>query len=331
MSLMTTRGLIECIPNISIGKDKNKLIDIAKSIQDAPETQLLHIESNTDAQRSVFTFVGSTDSVLISAQNMVRYVSQNVDMSMHTGVHPRIGAVDVCPFVDLEKSVHSLDSSVNTWAEKIAATYDIPIYLYEKSAKQASRQNLATIRKGNYEGLHSKMEDPLWKPDFGGNRFRPHFGAMVTGVRELLVALNISLPDLSLNEAKKIASEIRASSSSQYSLPGVKAIGWYMHEYNSAQVSTNITDLSATSLHTLLSTILKLASKYIGKPRYSTELIGLMPDTYLQEAYSEYQIEDFKTLSQIIHLQTKAIGIPTIEYQLYNPQNIDTLVAKAME
>ncbi len=332
MPLFNQADIIECIPNVSVGKNRAVLTEMCQAITAVKNTQLLHIESNSDADRSVFTFVGPSDAVLQSAENLTQVAQEKIDMSQQKGVHPRIGALDVCPFVNLGTSSDlELTYKVQQWAEKISHTLSIPIYLYEQNASSNERQNLANIRRGNYEGLELKMQNPNWKPDFGGADFNPTFGAMVTGARELLVALNISLPGLDLSQAKQIASEIRASSKSQYKLTGVKAIGWYMDEYGVAQVSTNITQLTATGLYDLIQTVVGLATRYTEEVNYSTELIGLMPKPYLQGAMDDFGLKDYSSLKQKINLITKAIGVPTIEYQIDHPQKWEVLLEKAIE
>ncbi len=332
MVLVDTRDYIECIPNVSLGPDSAKLTQLALSITEVADTRLLHIESNADAHRSVFTFAGPTAAVLASADNFIKKSKELIDMSVHKGVHPRIGAVDVCPFVSIGRGRESdLVQSVKSWAQEISMEHDIPIYLYEKNALNSERKNLAHIRKGNYEGLASKMKKAEGKPDMGGVEFRPKFGAMVTGTRELLVALNISLPQLSLKQSQEIASKIRAISKDSHSLSGVKAIGWEMEEYGTAQVSTNITRLTRTSLYEVIQTVLSLAHTYTQEAEFSTELIGLMPKFYLQQAMDDFGLSDYSTLKQVLDLKTKAIDIPTIEYQLDHPQEVEVLVKKATE
>ncbi len=319
--------IIECIPNISEGRDLQLIESLCREISKEGQTQLLAVEVNPDANRSVFTMIGPSPAVFASAQKLVHYCKENIDMSIQKGVHPRIGAVDVCPFVNLgTQSDEKVHDEVLSWAKRTSRNLAIPIYLYENNARNPQRKLLANIRKGNYENLAAKMKSEKGRPDLGPQDFIPTFGAMVTGQRDLMVALNISLPELDLAEVRTIAKQIREGGS--HGLKGLRAIGWYLKEYNSSQVSMNITDLESVSLHQIIRQILELA---YGNPaptqKYQTELIGLMPNFYLEQAISDFGAENYKTLMDMIHLQAKAIGRPTIEYQYAHPQEWDTLLA----
>ncbi len=317
---------IECIPNVSEGKDLAKITEMCQIISAPEGTTLLHVDAQADANRTVFTFCGDSSSVLKSAADLARYCAQTIDMREHRGEHPCIGALDVCPFVNLGTMDEAeLLQKINLWASDLAADLSIPIYLYEKSARKEQRKNLANIRKGNYQKLKSKMNDPEWAADFH-SVFSPRFGAMVTGLREFLVAFNISFPSLDLAQAKKIAALVRHSSSDSHRLEGVKAIGWYMASYKSAQVSLNITDLVHTSLYDVMETVVSLARGYDPRLSYSTELIGLMPRYYLQEAIDDYGLRDFDALVSRILLKYKGWGIPTIEDSIASPPGAEELL-----
>ncbi len=317
---------IECIPNVSEGKDLVKITEMSQIISAEKETQLLHVDSSPDANRTVFTFSGPSESVFRSAAALAKYCSETIDMREHEGTHPRIGAVDVCPFVNLGTMDEAeLLQKINGWASHLADDLSFPIYLYEKSATREVRKNLAHIRRGNYEGLKSKMQKPEWEADFNSN-FSPSFGAMVTGLRNFLVAFNISFPSLTLDQVKKIASQVRSSSADSHRLEGVKAIGWYMESYGTAQVSLNITDLIHTSLFGVLGTVVSLARGYDRDLSYQTELIGLMPNYYLQEAIDEYGLQNFEGLVKTINLKYKGWGIPTIEDSIANPPSGEELL-----
>lgn len=316
--------LIECIPNVSEGRDLSKIREMCQIISSIEGTKLIQLDVNPDANRSVFTMAGPSDSVFQSAHALIHYCTKNIDMRSHQGVHPRIGAVDVCPFVNLGKQDDDfLIRKVEKWAEKIAEEEDIPIYLYEKSAHQEIRKNLANIRKGNYEKLPQRLKQGEWKPDVGTPNFKPSFGAMVAGLRDFLVAFNISFPGLTESQARRIASLIRYSSDSDTKLTGVKAIGWYMTKYQSAQVSINITDLYSISLYQVIQTTVDIAKNRFGAEQFSCELIGLMPNFYLSEAIDDFGVRDYDTLKQTIDLHTKTNGIPSIEYQILNPTSIE--------
>ncbi len=319
--------LIECIPNISEGRDQNKIAAICKLATDLTNTQLLAVEVNPDANRSVLTMVGPSQSILESARRIIAYCQDHIDMRDQLGVHPRIGAVDVCPFVNLGTADDQhLKEEIHKWTEKVTQELGISAYLYEQNARRPDRKLLADVRRGNYEKLEHRIQNEHHTPDFGPGHFDASFGAMVTGLRDLLVAFNVSLPSISLTRARQIARTIREGGESGFI--GLRAIGWYMEEYSSAQVSMNITNLGSVRLREVLLRILDLAYGQDTDVReFETELIGLMPHFYLQQAIDDFQVSDFGALSTQINLRYKSIGLPTIEYQYAHPQKWTDLLA----
>jgi glutamate formiminotransferase / formiminotetrahydrofolate cyclodeaminase len=276
--------LIECVPNFSEGRDPVVINAIADSIRSVPGVRLLHIDIGYDAHRTVITYIGNPAACEEAAYRAIITALDCIDLSRHQGAHPRLGAVDVFPFIPLHQvsMATAVASSVRV-AERLSAETEIPIYLYNASARQANRKSLASIRKGEYEGLATKLLQPEWAPDYGKAIFSPRSGALTIGARKLLVAYNINLSTQEVRLAKTLAARLREkqthapkSDAPPIGLPGVRAIGWYMESYGCAQVSTNLVDLDQTALHQAYETCRQLAYA-LGIEVTGSELIGLVP------------------------------------------------------
>jgi len=275
--------IIECVANISEGQNQKTIFRIADSIRSCDKTTLLHIDAGKDANRTVYTFVGTMKSLRESVLNMYNEALTLIDMRKQTGTHPRIGAVDVCPFIPIKGiTINQLIPWVESLAKEISENFNIPIYLYEDSAKHDYRRNLATIRKGQYEGLKQKFSDSRWQPDFAKFDNWEKSGASIIGVRQFLLAYNINLQTRDIKIAKDIAKQIRGSgyikSGKRISglFPSVKAIGWYIDEYDCTQVSMNLTNFHNCSFHQVYQACSNLALTHNTKVTGS-ELIGLTP------------------------------------------------------
>ncbi|MEC9333174.1 MAG: glutamate formimidoyltransferase [Candidatus Thermoplasmatota archaeon] len=202
--------LVECVPNFSEGRDKEKIKQITDSIEKVSGIQLLDIDTGSDTNRTVVTFVGSPKDVEEAAFQAVKKASEIIDMRKHEGAHPRMGATDVCPFVPVSDiSMEECVGIANNVGKRIGKELDIPVYLYENAATTEGRKNLATVRTGEYEGLKEKLEDPDWKPDYGRAKFNAKSGATAVGAREFLIAYNINLNTTDRTYANEIAYEIR--------------------------------------------------------------------------------------------------------------------------
>lgn len=289
MIMKTRLPLLECIPNFSEGRDRIKIDKIASAIRSVEGIELLHIDISPAANRTVMTFAGLPQSVSEAAFRAIQCAAEEIDMQTQTGVHPRIGATDVCPFVPLS-NIHLEEANeiVNNLCERVGNELKIPIYLYEHSAKNESRKALPDLRRGQYEGLEEKMKQPNWIPD---NKvvFNAKAGATVMGVRDILVAFNISLSTDKIEVANFIASRIRERGRKENGkyvagiLPKVRAIGWYMADYNCVQVSFNLLDYRITSLLQVWQTCEMLAAE-AGVELVGSEVIGLIPERCLIEA-----------------------------------------------
>ena len=284
---LTSDQLIECVPNFSEGRNQQTIDAIAASISSIAEVKLMNVDIGLDANRTVYTFAGKPQAVLEAAYQAIKTASERIDMRVHKGEHPRMGACDVCPLIALQNI--SMDEVVELSRQlgKRVADLGIPVYLYEYSATQTQRKNLAYLRKGEYEAIEEKIKLAEWKPDFGEQQFNPSFGMMALGARKFLIAYNINLKTKDESIAKEIAKkirEIRAKNDGTYLsnlFQQVKAIGWVMEEFDCAQVSTNITDIEASPIVEVFTEIKKMA-KENGVETNGSELIGLIPQKALQ-------------------------------------------------
>lgn len=280
--------IIECVPNISEGRNKAIIKKIAQAIESVPNIQLLNIDSGYHAHRTVYTFLGAPQQVVQAAFAMYKESLLHINMQLHAGVHPRMGAVDVCPLIPIKNiDMSSCTQFAHELASKVATELHIPVYAYEYNAKQEYRKKLEHIRKGEYEGLLQKMTNPLWKPDYGPHEPHSEFGATIIGARQFLLAYNINLQTSDVQIAKNIAAQIRESGGAYTSpqgeklyatngLKGVKAIGWHIKEFDRIQVSTNITDSYSLSFFDVFNAVSSIAQKY-NCTVTGSELIGLTP------------------------------------------------------
>ncbi len=288
------KPLLECIPNFSEGRDPDTLRALAAAIRSVPDVALLHQDVSAGAHRTVLTFAGAPGAVIEAAYRAIEAAATTIDMRQQTGVHPRIGAVDVCPFVPL--SGITITEAV-TWVDQLAArvgtTLNVPVYLYEHNSRQLHRKYLPQLRRGEYEGLAQKLTDPRWTPDYGPESFQPRVGATVMGVRDLLVAFNLSLQGISPEQVTEIAKRLRETGVSgnplrpgeavRGLLPATRVIGWYQADYKTAQLSMNLLDYRKTSpLQAYLAA--EALVQAAGGTIVGAELIGLMPEVCLLEA-----------------------------------------------
>ncbi|MCO5234149.1 MAG: glutamate formimidoyltransferase [Chitinophagales bacterium] len=285
--------LVECVPNFSEGKNMDIIQSIARAIEDVPNVWLLHTDIGEDANRTVFTFVGDINTIGIAIINSIKVAQNLIDMRVHHGEHPRMGACDVCPLIPLNDTpVIEVINLSHRIAQRLGEE-GIPVYMYEKSASSQERQNLSFHRKGEYEGLKAKLKSGTHLPDYGPIEFNEKFGAMVLGVRDFLIAYNVNLETKDISIAKKIASTIRESGylntvgiRIKGLLKGVKAIGWWMEAYQCAQVSTNIVDISIVNIKQVFDAVKSEANKYQVEV-YRSELIGLVPEIIILDIAKE--------------------------------------------
>jgi glutamate formiminotransferase len=279
--------LIECVPNFSEGRNQQTIDAIADAIKSVANVKLMNIDVGIDANRTVYTFAGKPQAVLEAAYQAIKTAGERIDMRVHKGEHPRMGACDVCPLIPLQNITMNEVVELSKQLGKRVASLDIPVYLYEYSATTLLRKNLAYLRKGEYEAIEEKIKSAEWKPDFGKQEFNPKFGMMALGARKFLIAYNINLKTKDESIAKEIAKkirEIRNKDDGSYLsdlFQHVKAIGWFMEAFDCAQVSTNITDIDASPVIEVFTEIKKMA-KANGVETNGSELIGLIPQKALQ-------------------------------------------------
>jgi len=287
------RTIIECVPNISEGRDAGSIEAIAAAVRSTPGLRLLDVSSDPSHNRSVLTFVGDAPAIRAGVSALFRAALERIDLRGHKGEHPRMGAVDVVPFIPIRGS--SVDECVALSREAgaaIAKDFGVPVYLYEDSATSEPRRNLAEIRKGQFEGFAEKMKDPRWAPDFGPAEPHPSAGVVAVGARAFLIAYNINLATKDLAIADRIAKAIRhLSGGFRY----VKAMGVELAERGIVQVSINMTNFKKTPLHRVFECVRSEAERH-GVAIVGSEIVGLSPAEALYAAAEHYlRLEGFSS------------------------------------
>lgn len=316
--------LIECVPNFSEGRRKDVIDTIADEIRNTDYVQLLHIDIGYDANRTVYTFVGKPEYVIDAAFRAIQKAALLIDMQEHKGKHPRMGACDVCPLIPLQNcSMEEVILLSKQLAGKVG-NVGIPVYLYESSATNEDRKKLEYIRKGEYESIPQKLELEQWKPDFGPFSFNKKFGMMAIGARDFLIAYNINFNTKDLSIGKQIAAQIRYKRDVEKDekLQFIKAIAWFIEEYNFVQLSTNITNFKSSSLFYVFDVVNKLA-KDNGIEVNGSELIGLIPkDALLKDNPSP----EFKTDDAKINFAIHYLGLDKVFEFDKNKRIIDYMI-----
>ena len=337
------KKLIECVPNFSEGIDKNKIKSIVDAVKMVQGITVLDVDPGKDTNRTVVTFVGEPADVLEAAFLGIKRASEIIDMSDHKGTHPRIGATDVCPIVPIQDvTIEDCIKYSHQLAKRVGKSLNIPVYLYEKSAQKPDRENLAVIREGEYEGLSGKLKKVQWQPDYGTKPFNKFAGATVIGCREFLIAYNINLNTKDKRLATDIAFEIRELGRSKRKknlkslnlldgkivrnedgspvkvagmFKNIKAIGWYVDEYNRAQISINFTNYKISSLHHVFDAVCKLAD-IRGIRVTGSELVGLIPKKAILDAGKYYLKKQGRTLGvsedDILECAIQSLGLNDI-------------------
>ena len=290
--------LMECIPNISEGRRLDLVEEFADIVRAVPGVTLIDYSSDASHNRSVFTFLGDPDQVMEAAFRFAKHAVEKIDLRVHEGEHPRMGAVDVIPFVPIrDMDMAECVERSKVLGKRIANELELPVFLYEESASAPHRKNLAAIRKGQFEGMAAKVLEDQWHPDFGGNRIHPSAGVVAVGARQPLIAFNINLDTSDVSIAKKIAKIIREKDGG---FRAVKALGVMLEERNIAQVSINMCDYKQTPLYRVLEFVRFEAARY-GVHVVGTEIIGLAPMMAFVDAADYYmQIEKFEPFKQVL-------------------------------
>ena len=289
--------LVQCVPNFSEGKNKEIVEKIVEEIRIMDDVKLLDYSMDKDHNRSVVTFVGEPEKVIEAAFNAAKVAAELIDMSTHTGEHPRMGATDVIPLVPIsEVTMEECVEYSKKLGKRIGEELNIPVFLYEESATSPNRVNLAKVRKGQYEGMAEKLKEEEWQPDFGPNTLNVKAGVTAVGARAPLVAFNVNLGTDNIDIAKKIAKVVRASGGG---FTYCKALGIEIKERNIVQVSMNMVNYTKTSLFRVFDAIEREANRY-GVNVIGSEIIGLVPMQALIDVADYYlKLEDFDS-SQIL-------------------------------
>jgi len=283
--------IMECVPNFSEGRDREKVHAIADAILSIREVKLLDFSMDGDHHRSVFTFIGSPEDIFMGAMAACTKAIDVIDMRKHEGVHPRLGAVDVVPFVPLSGAdMQDAVAIAHRFGREFAKKSRVPVYYYGEAALHHGRKELSEIRRGGYEKLKEKIKDPRWQPDVGPAFFNDRSGAAVVGARMPLIAFNVNLNTENLILAKDIAGTIRQSGGG---LKHLKAIGVPLKSRRIVQVSMNLTNYRVTSVRAAFDAVKKRAA-LSGVPILESELIGLIPEEAIEGTPPDYlQLSNF--------------------------------------
>lgn len=289
--------IVECIPNFSEGRDLDKVEAIVNVFRGINGVKLLDYSSDADHNRTVVTVVGEPEALENAIINMAERVYENIDMSKHSGGHPRMGALDVVPFVPIDGvTMEECVELANRVGKVIGERFNIPVYLYEKAATASHRENLASVRKGQYEGFFEKIKDDKWAPDYGPSEVNVKGGCVAIGARQPLVAFNVNLGTNDLSIADTIAKTVRHIGGG---LRFVKAMGVRLEDRNIAQVSMNLVNYEKTAVYRAFEMV-KMEAKRYGVPVIGSEVIGLVPMAALISSAEYYlQIENF-SINQIL-------------------------------
>jgi len=267
-------AIVQCVPNFSEGRDLEKIEKIVTPLRGKEGVKLLNYEADENYNRVVVTVIGDPQKVKDAVLEAIGVAKDVIDMNVHKGQHSRFGATDVCPFIPIKDM--TMEDAVNIakeLGEEVAKKYEIPVFLYEQAATKPERENLATVRKGEYEGLDAKFEDLNWAPDFGQAKKHPNAGVIAIGARRPLIAYNINLDTQDLNIASKIAKTIRFSSGGyRY----IKAGPVEVPERKLTQVTMNLTDYTKTSMYRAFEAV-KMEAKRYGVNVTGSEVVGLCP------------------------------------------------------
>ena len=336
-----SKAIIECVPNFSEGRNMEVTKHITNEIEKIEGVRLLDVDPGKATNRTVVTFVGNPLAVVEAAFQAIKKAGELIDMSCHTGEHPRMGATDVCPLIPVSGiTMEETVEFARMLGKRVGEELGIPVYLYEYAAASAQRRNLADIRHGEYEGLAAKILKPEWKPDFGNAAFNERCGATVIGARDFLIAYNINLNTTSTRRANAVAFDVREKGRQRKDehgkvvkdangeplwdpglLQSVKAIGWYIEEYGVAQISVNLTNMNVTPLHILFDVACTRAMAR-GMRVTGSELVGLIPLQAMLEAGKYFLRKQQRSVgvgeAELVRIAVKSLGLD--ELAPFDPQ-----------
>ena len=339
--------ILECVPNFSEGRNMDIINQIVAAIASVENVKLLNIDAGKATNRTVVTFAGNPDDVIEAAFRGVRKAAELIDMSKHTGEHPRFGATDVLPLIPVSGiSMEETSGYARKLAKRIGEELEIPVYCYANSAFIAQRKELSYCRSGEYEGLKAKLEKPEWKPDFGPAKFNVRSGAIAIGARDFLIAYNVNLNTTSTRRANAIAYDVREKGrvkregdsvtgkiindekGNPVTIPGtlksVRAIGWYIEEFGIAQISMNLTNINITSLHVAFDEVCRKAEAR-GIRVTGSEIVGLVPLNSMLEAGRYFLRKQNRSAGvsddELLKIAIKSLGLTDL-YQFKSDEKI---------
>ncbi len=330
---VTMKKIVECVPNFSEGRNQQTIDAIAVAIRDTDGCTLLDVDPGKSTNRTVYTFVGDPDSIVQGALAGARVAKELIDMRHHSGEHPRFGAMDVCPFIPVAGiTMEECNEVAVRFATLAAEELGVPLYLYEESAKDEYRRSLPDIRQGEYEGLPDRLQDSRWKPDFGPEEFVPAWGITATGARKFLIAYNVNILGTP-NQAHRIALNLREAGRGEDDpglLSQVKGMGWFVEEYNLAQVTVNLNDFNVTPIHVLFEDVKKEAGA-LQLGVVGSEIVGIVPLKSILLA-AEYYIDKENLFiyeeDQKVRLAVDRLGLNAITPFVPKERIIEYIVAE---
>jgi glutamate formiminotransferase/formiminotetrahydrofolate cyclodeaminase len=330
------KKIIECVPNFSEGRDEAIINAIADAIRDTDGCTLLDVDPGKSTHRTVYTFVGDEKTVIEGALAGARVAKEKIDMARHHGEHPRFGAMDVCPFIPVANvTMEECVQVAKEFARRAAKELEVPFFLYEEAAQQESRRKLPDVRKGEYEALANRLKDPHWTPDFGPARFVPSWGATATGARMFLIAYNVNILGTA-NQAHRIALNLREAGRGEDEpgrLKDVKGMGWFVDEYNMAQVTVNLNNYNVTPIHRLFEEV-KVEAAKLNIAVAGSEIVGIVPLESLVMA-ADYYIEKEGLFiyeeEQKVRLAIERLGLNSVAPFISGDKVIEYIVAEPPE
>lgn len=311
------KKIVECVPNFSEGRNEETITAICRAIELTDGCTLLDVDSGRSTNRTVVTFVGDPESIVEGALAAAGVAAELIDMRKHSGGHPRFGAIDVCPFIPVAGvTMEECVEISKKFAQRAADELGVPFYLYEAAASHDHRRTLPDLRHGEYEGLAVRLQDPKWQPDYGPADFVPAWGITATGARNFLVAFNVNILGTP-NQAHRIALNLREAGRGEHEpgrLSEVKGMGWFVQEYNMAQVTANLLDYQKTPIHVFFEEVKKEATA-LNVGVAGSEIVGLVPLESLLMA-AEYYIEKENLFiyqeDQKIRLAVERLGLNSV-------------------
>jgi len=328
------KKIIECVPNFSEGRDQTIINAIAEAIRNTKGVTLLDVDPGKSTNRTVYTFVGDEETIIEGALAGARIAREKIDMRTHKGEHPRFGAMDVCPFIPVANVTMEECAEISKkFAKRAGEELNVPFFLYEEASDRDYRKKLPDVRKGEYEALEERLKYPEWTPDFGPSEFVPTWGATATGARMFLIAYNVNILGTS-NQAHRIALDLREAGRGKNQpgkLKDVKGMGWFVDEYNMAQVTVNLNNYNITPIHVLFEEVKKGAEE-LNIAVAGSEIVGIVPLESLLMA-AEYYIEKEELFiyqeEQKVRLAIERLGLNSVAP--FNPKEkiIEYIVAEA--